>query len=176
MSVPGKPSTRNAAAPFLSRCWNGSRRDTRALRKARAPPIGKFAEDILYRRNKKLLKKGRDLEKLSVRERHKFRIGIKKTRCALEFFESLFPGKRDRKQIARWSKHLKRIQDALGSLNDFIAHQKLAADVALKAPAQNRRARAFVSGVVLGREEEDVKPLMKIAIKEIRELRRVNAF
>jgi hypothetical protein len=39
LSVPGKPSTRNAAAPFLSRCWNGSRRDTRALRKARAPPL-----------------------------------------------------------------------------------------------------------------------------------------
>ena len=148
----------------------------KGTQKGASTPIGKFAEDILYRRNKKLLKKGRDLEKLSVRERHKFRIGIKKTRCALEFFESLFPGKRDRKQIARWSKHLKRIQDALGSLNDFIAHQKLAADVALKAPAQNRRARAFVSGVVLGREEEDVKPLMKIAIKEIRELRPVNAF
>jgi inorganic triphosphatase YgiF len=148
---------------------NGTQKDA-------STPIGKFAEDILQRRYKKLLKKGRDLEKLSARERHKFRIGVKKTRYALEFFESLFPGKRDRKQIARLSKHLKRIQDALGSLNDFIAHQKLAADVALKAPAQNRRARAFVSGVVLGREEEDVKPLMKIAIKEIRELRRVNAF
>src|SRR6266403_1241941 len=137
-------------------------------------PIGKFAVDILHRRGKKLLKKGRDLEKLSARERHKFRIGIKKIRYAVEFFESLFPGKRDRKQIARLSKHSKKIQDALGSLNDFIAHQKLAADVALKARAQNRRARAFVSGVVLGREVEAVKPLMKIAIKEVRELRRLS--
>jgi len=137
-------------------------------------PIGKFAVDILHRRGKKLLKEGRDLEKLSARERHKFRIGIKKIRYAVEFFESLFPGKRDRKQIARLSKHLKKIQDALGSLNDFIAHQKLAADVALKARAQNRRARAFVSGVVLGREVEAVKPLMKIAIKEVRELRRLS--
>jgi hypothetical protein len=48
----------------------------------------------------------------------------------------------------------RRIQDALGALNDFIAHRKLAADAALKAPAQHRRARAFFSGVVLGREEE----------------------
>jgi CHAD domain-containing protein len=71
---------------------------------------------------------------------------------------------------------LKKIQDALGSLNDLVAHQKLAADVALKAPPQNRRARAFVSGVVLGREAEAVKPLLKVAIKEVRELHRANAF
>ena len=43
----------------------------------------------------------------------------------------------------------RRIQDALGALNDFMA-----ADAALKASAQHRRARAFFSGVVLGREEE----------------------
>jgi CHAD domain-containing protein len=80
-------------------------------------------------------------------------------RYLLEFFESLFR-KRERKKMARLSKHLKRTQDALGSLNDFIAHRKLAVDAALKAPAQHRRARAFVSGVVLGREEEALKPLM----------------
>jgi hypothetical protein len=66
---------------------------------------------------------------------------------------------------------LKKIQDALGSLNDYISHQKMAADVALKAPAQNRRARAFASGIILGREDEAVKPLMKAAIKEVHELR-----
>jgi CHAD domain-containing protein len=125
---------------------------------------------------RKLLKQGRDLDRLSVHERHKFRIAVKKIRYAVEFFESLFPGKRKRRQIGRLSKHLKEIQDALGSLNDFIAHRKLAADVALKAPVQNRRARAFVSGVVLGREEEAAKPLMKIAIREVRKLRRVNVF
>jgi inorganic triphosphatase YgiF len=146
------------------------------FRKQGSSPIGQFAVDMLHRRAKKLLKEGRDLEKLSAHERHRFRIRIKKIRYAVEFFESLFPSKRDRKQIARLSKHLKKIQDALGSLNDFVAHQKLAADVALKAPVQNRRARAFVSGVVLGREDEAVKPLMKIAIREVRELRRVNFF
>jgi inorganic triphosphatase YgiF len=139
-------------------------------------PIEKFAADVLHRRARKLLKQGRDLDRLSVHERHKFRIAVKKIRYAVEFFESLFPGKRKRRQIGRLSKHLKEIQDALGSLNDFIAHRKLAADVALKAPVQNRRARAFVSGVVLGREEEAAKPLMKIAIREVRKLRRVNVF
>jgi inorganic triphosphatase YgiF len=139
-------------------------------------PIRKFAADTLHRRAKKVIREGRELDKLSPPERHRFRIRIKKIRYAVEFFESLSSGKRDRKQMARLSKHLKKIQDALGSLNDLVAHQKLAADVALKAPPQNRRARAFVSGVVLGREAEAVKPLLKVAIKEVRELHRANAF
>jgi inorganic triphosphatase YgiF len=145
-------------------------------RKDARTPIGKFAADVLHRRVRKLLKEGRYLDRLSVRERHKFRIAVKKIRYAVEFFESLFPGKHERKQIVRCSRHLKNIQDALGSLNDVVAHQKLAADVALKAPVQNGRARAFGSGIVLGREDEAVKPLMKIAIREVRKLRRANVF
>ena len=98
--------------------------------------IGKFAPKLLHRRVKKIVKAGRDLKALSVRQRHKFRIKIKKIRYAAEFFESLFPAKHDRKQLARLSGRLKKIQDALGALNDYIAHQKLAADVALKTSTQ----------------------------------------
>jgi inorganic triphosphatase YgiF len=143
----------------------------RSVRKGVNASIGKLAAEILRRRIKKVLKRGRDLAKLPALERHKFRIGIKKIRYGAEFFESLFPGKREQKQIARLSNHLKKIQDVLGSLNDFIAHQKMVADLALKSPRQDRRARAFASGIVLGREEEAVKPLLKTAIKEVRALR-----
>jgi inorganic triphosphatase YgiF len=135
--------------------------------------IGKFASDILHRRVKKLRKVGPELERLSPRDRHKFRIRTKKVRYATQFFESLFPDKHDQKQLARLSGHLKPIQDALGSLNDFIAHQKMAAEAALEAPADNRRARAFTSGIILGREDEAVKPLMKAALREVRRLRQV---
>ena len=62
------------------------------------------------------------------------------------------------------------VQDALGSLNDFVAHRKLAVDAALKAPHRKERASAFASGVVLGREEQAVKPLIKVAAKEVRGL------
>jgi inorganic triphosphatase YgiF len=143
----------------------------RSVRRGVDTPIVKFAPEILHRRLKKVIKQGRDLAKLPARERHTFRIRIKKIRYGAEFFESLFPGKREQKQIARLSDHLKNIQDALGSLNDFIAHQKMVADLALKSPRQDRRARAFASGIVLGREEEAVKPLIKTAIKEVRALR-----
>jgi inorganic triphosphatase YgiF len=143
----------------------------RSIRKGVTPPIGKLAAEILRRRIKKVIKQGRDLAKLPARERHMFRIRIKKIRYGAEFFVSLFPGKREQKQIVRLANHLKKIQDALGSLNDFISHQKMATEVALKSSREDQRARAFASGIVLGREEEAVRPLIKTAIKEVRALR-----
>ncbi|WFU18380.1 CYTH and CHAD domain-containing protein [Bradyrhizobium sp. CB3481] len=133
--------------------------------------ISKFATDLLNRRVKKVRKDGRILQDMSPMDRHKLRIRVKKIRYAMEFFESLFPGKRERKQLVRLSRHLKKIQGALGSLNDFIADSKMAADAALHAPPQNRRARAFASGFIVGHEAEQTKPLMKAASKEVRALR-----
>ena len=71
---------------------------------------------------------------------------------------------------------MKKIQSALGALNDFVAHRQMAADAALHAPPQNRRARAFASGVVVGREDEATKPLMKKANREVGKLDRAAAF
>ncbi|MGV7211917.1 CYTH and CHAD domain-containing protein [Bradyrhizobium sp. UFLA05-112] len=144
---------------------------TIATKDAKAP-IGKFAGNLLHRRIRKLRKQGRHLDEMSARERHKLRIRAKKIRYALEFFESLFQSRRERKQMAGLSRHLKKIQNALGSLNDFVAHRDLAVDAALKAraPRHEGRARAFASGVVLGREDQAVKPLVKVAEREVRGL------
>ena len=133
-------------------------------------PISKFAANVLHRRIRKVSKDGRDLDKMSPPARHQLRIRAKKIRYAVEFFETLFPSKREQKQLARLSTHLKKVQDALGSLNDFVAHRQMAADAALKAPRQHPRALAVASGVVLGREDQAVKPLVKIAAKELRGL------
>ena len=130
-----------------------------------------FAVDLLNRRVKKVRKDGKSLQDMSPQERHKLRIKAKKIRYAVEFFESLFPGKRDQKQLTRLSRHLKKIQSALGSLNDFIADSKLAADAALNAPPRDRRARAFASGFIVGHEAEQTMPLMKAASKEVSALR-----
>jgi inorganic triphosphatase YgiF len=145
-------------------------------REVASTPVRKFASDEVRRRLKKARKAGRALENLSARDRHKFRIRAKKIRYGIEFFESLFSGKRRQKELARLSEYLKGIQDALGSLNDLVAHRKIAMDVGLNGPARNRRARAFASGVVLGREDAAAKPLMKTAVTEVRKLRRVDAF
>ncbi|MGX9425713.1 MULTISPECIES: CYTH and CHAD domain-containing protein [Bradyrhizobium] len=133
-------------------------------------PIEKFAADVLHRRTRKARKQGRHLDRLQPRARHKLRIRIKKIRYAVDFFESLFPAKRERKRLKRLSSHLKKIQDALGALNDFVAHRKMALAAALQAPRENRRARALAAGVVVGREDKAVRPLMKTALKEAHRL------
>ena len=137
--------------------------------------LGEFAAKLLDRRMRKAHKDAEKLQEMTATERHKFRIRMKKLRYAAEFFESLFRSKRERKALARLSKHSKKIQDALGSLNDFIADRKLAADAALHAPPQDRRARAFASGIIVGREDEQARPLMKAAAKELRALRHLSA-
>ncbi|MCA1455645.1 CHAD domain-containing protein [Bradyrhizobium sp. BRP22] len=133
-------------------------------------PIEKFAADVLRRRTRKTRKEGVQLDRLSPRARHKLRIRIKKIRYAVDFFEGLFPARRERKRLARLSRHLKNIQDALGALNDFVAHRKMALAAALQAPRENRRARALAAGVMVGREDKSVRPLMKTALKEARRL------
>jgi inorganic triphosphatase YgiF len=136
--------------------------------------LGEFAAELLDRRIRKAQKDAGKLQAMTARERHKFRIRMKKIRYAAEFFESLFRSKRERKILARLSKHSKKIQDALGSLNDFIADRKMAAEAALQAPSQDGRAHVFVSGIIVGREEEQAKPLLKAAAKEVRALRHLS--
>jgi inorganic triphosphatase YgiF len=136
--------------------------------------LGEFAAKLLNRRMGKAHKDAEKLQEMTATERHKFRIRMKKLRYAAEFFESLFSSKRERKALVRLSKHAKKIQDALGSLNDFIANRKMAAEAALQAPPQDRRARAFASGIIVGREDEQARPLIKAAAKELRALRHLS--
>jgi inorganic triphosphatase YgiF len=131
--------------------------------------VDSFAEDVLHHRLRKIRKDGKHLRTLSAQDRHKLRIRIKKIRYALEFFESLHKG-RERKRLTRLSRHLKGLQGMLGSLNDFAAHRKMAADAALHAPRANRRARAFTAGIMLGEEKEATRPLLKGAAKAIKQL------
>ena len=119
-------------------------------------------------------KGGRHLENLSASERHKLRIKIKKLRYAAGFFESLYADA-ERKGLARFSGRLKKLQDALGALNDFIAHREMATDAALNAPPENCRARAFASGVMIGQEHEAAKKLMNTARREFERLKPLRA-
>ena len=154
--------------------WIETRTKTRA--QAASNPIKDFAGNILRHRLKKVCKGGKHLDTLSAQERHKLRIKIKKIRYALEFFDSLYPGKRDKKVLMRVSEKLKTIQNALGSLNDFAAHREMTEEAALHAPRAHRRARAFMAGIILGREDDATKPVLKTAVKAIKHLGSVSAF
>ncbi|OPY98535.1 hypothetical protein A5906_30910 [Bradyrhizobium sacchari] len=135
--------------------------------------IAAYAAAMLDRRIRKARKQGKHLDDLDPVQRHKLRIKIKKIRYAIDFFKSLYSD-RDQKQLATLSDQLKQIQSALGSLNDFMTHRELATETALAAPPANRRAQAFASGFIVGREREAARGLMKDAAGELHRLHRLH--
>ncbi|HET8729092.1 MAG TPA: CHAD domain-containing protein, partial [Alphaproteobacteria bacterium] len=83
--------------------------------------IDGLAERLLQKRHKAVLKAGRHFAQLTPEERHALRIAVKKQRYAVDFFQSLYGGRRMR---GYW-KSLKRLQAALGHLNDAAVAMRL---------------------------------------------------
>ncbi|MEN3383541.1 MAG: hypothetical protein V7608_3585 [Hyphomicrobiales bacterium] len=148
--------------------------ETRAAPSDADKSVGPYAAELLDRRIRKARKQGRRLNELSPRQRHKLRIRIKKIRYALDFFEHLHADS-GRKEIAQLSSRLKKVQSALGALNDFVAHRKIAMQAGLAAPQANRRAQAFASGFLVGQEQEAAGGLLKGAGHELQRLRPLTA-
>ncbi len=84
-------------------------------------PVGGLADQLLSRRAKKARRAGHGFADLSVAERHKLRIALKKLRYAAEFFRSLY----DDKPARRYIQELSAFQDALGHLNDVATATRL---------------------------------------------------
>jgi inorganic triphosphatase YgiF len=137
-------------------CGDWTRNDNRVIRE-RPAAIAAAAE--LERRARKIRKQGKHLSGLDPRRPHKLRVKAKKLRYGCEFFAGAFPGKKRSRRRSRFAGKLKKLQNALGDLNDIIVHQELAEQSATNpAPSigrhRRRRARkAFAAGRLAGREE-----------------------
>jgi inorganic triphosphatase YgiF len=140
-------------------------------------PIEGFAADILARRTKKAMKKAKRIRQLDGQQRHKLRIAVKKLRYASDFFGSLFAGRKAKKRLPDFKARLTDLQDRLGALNDIKVHQKLAPKlVAGKPRAKAARAQAFAIGVVSGREQGEIEPLLNAADKDARKFSYIRPF
>jgi CHAD domain-containing protein len=80
-----------------------------------------YADAVLERLYRKVLKRGRHLMKLEPAGLHELRIRIKKLRYAGEFFASLYPRKRGRALLTA----LRELQDLLGHANDAAVAERL---------------------------------------------------
>ncbi len=108
-------------------------------------PVVEFADRLLAKRHRKVLKRGRDFAGLTAVERHRLRIALKKLRYATEFFHALYRPKRAQPYLAA----LKELQDTLGHLNDVAVAERLVSGLDEPAGAE-RSALAMGSGLVLG--------------------------
>ena len=131
---------------------------------------------MLTRRTKKATKKAKKLRKLDARQRHKLRIAIKKLRYAGDFFGPLLQNPKTTRHLSTFQDRLKDLQDHLGALNDIQVHQKLVPKLALGKSQPKTSRRVFSAGVVSGREQSEIEPLLSAAIIDARKFAKVRPF
>jgi triphosphatase len=144
-----------------------------ALRNQRIKP---FAADLFARRIAKARKRARDIRELSISDRHKLRIAMKKLRYSIYFFEGLFDGHASKKALSQYKKCLGSLQDNLGALNDIAVHQQMV--TRFRNDIENRKSEpvAFAAGAVVGTERSETEKLLAAAEKAAHRLRRAREF
>jgi inorganic triphosphatase YgiF len=110
-------------------------------------PVGDFAPAALARSWKKIAKRGARLDTLSPEERHEMRKALKAFRYAVEFFGSLYDGRK----VGRFVKDLKKLQDVFGYVNDVATAKALGAICEERCAGSRPAQRA--AGYALGWHE-----------------------
>ena len=143
------------------------------LRQQRIKP---FAAGLFDRRIAKAKKRAKAISELSVRDRHKLRIAMKKLRYSIHFFESLFDGHASRKALTSYKDCLGSLQDSLGALNDIAVHQRMV--TRFRNDIENRKAEpvAFAAGAVVGTERGETEKLLAAAERAAHKLRKAKTF
>ncbi len=116
-----------------------------------AAPITTLAVLALNKCWKKVGKRAHNLETLTVEQRHELRKELKKLRYAVEFLSSLFPAR----QVEPFLKHLRKLQNVFGDLNDAATvRAKFAGDnFAAAGDIQLQRAIGWLMGACEARGE-----------------------
>ena len=107
-------------------------------------PVLSFAERVLARQDRKLRKGGRSHTEMEPDDLHEVRILGKKLRYAVEFFDSLHAGRKQR----RFLKRVKAVQDVLGAVNDAAVASELAQSLSQRM--RKSVASAFSAGEASG--------------------------
>jgi inorganic triphosphatase YgiF len=93
---------------------HGWRQVPKPQRLAQTSPLVELARRALRRGQRRVMAGARAFPSLAAAQRHALRIAIKRQRYAVEFFEPLFPARRQVPYLAA----LRRLQDGLGRCND----------------------------------------------------------
>lgn len=144
-----------------------------ALRNGMVKP---FAAELFSRRIAKAKKSSRNISKLGVHDRHKLRLGMKKLRYSIQFFETLYVGRNRKQALSSYKRCLADLQDSLGALNDIAVHQRMASRLRNAVESRQSESVAFAAGAVVGTERSETKELLVAAEKAASRLRKAKAF
>ncbi len=104
-----------------------------------------LSDALIAKGHDKVRKTAKRFETLSVAERHRLRIDVKRLRYATDFFGALYP----RKKVRRYAARLTKIQDALGYRNDVAVARGLVARLGDSSPGDDDAARCRHAGAVV---------------------------
>ncbi|CAM2185765.1 triphosphatase [Burkholderia latens] len=126
-------------------------------RAALVQPARPFARDVLRRRHRKLIKRGKRLADLDDHRRHRARIAAKKVRYATEFFASLC----SKQAVRAYVGALTGLQDDLGWRNDAVVADRLLKALPRTSPEAAPGA-GFARGFLAARAASDHQTLKKL--------------
>lgn len=113
-----------------------------------AQPAEDHAQSALRKTWKRMAKRARGIEDLTIEERHELRKALKRLRYAVEFFAPLYP----QRSVKPFFKRLKSLQDLFGDVNDVAVTESLFAGP--DAPAAGDPAAERAVGLVIGARRE----------------------
>jgi CHAD domain-containing protein len=132
--------------------------------------LGKTARRMLERQVKRVNKRGKIARSREEADLHRLRIALKKLRYTAEFFAPLYP----RKDVKKYLKKLRGLQNQLGDLND-IANVRGVVGSLMRDDA-SEPAACFAAGAVTGWYGARTPRVIKQAVKRYRKFRRVAPF
>lgn len=135
-------------------------------------PIGDHCVKLLQKRDRDVRRRGRDVAHLSETALHELRLAVKRLRYAVDFFESLYPGK----QVKAYRKRLARLQDGLGYLNDVAAADTLLRGLGGGDGNQAPPTWAHAGGLVAGWHRHAAIAAKDRLIKDMASLLRAKPF
>ena len=110
-------------------------------------PLPGLANELLAKRYRKAMKKGKNFGNLPWETRHEVRILLKKLRYGTEFMSQLFPEKAAR----RYAKHAAAIQDVLGYANDIAVSRSVVDGLTAGVIDSERKLQtAKAAGLIIG--------------------------
>jgi CHAD domain-containing protein len=131
-----------------------------------------MARRVPAQRSRKLTRRIRKLESLSPTERHRLRIAVKKLHYGSEFFADLFRPR----EVERFAKPLRKLQNCLGKLNDLRTHESIAHELAREGQGSTASEQAFGAGFVTGRESSHERELLHAARRAGKKLAGAHGF
>jgi CHAD domain-containing protein len=147
----------------------------------RERPISKLAPQLLHDSFKKVVKKGRKLEKLDPEARHSLRLDAKQLRYATGFFADLYTGA-PAKAHKRFERAMRNMQSTLGELTDIATAAELSAEIVgahdPEAPIAGHASAqaAFAAGLVAAHRAEGEKQAKAAALNAYRAFEKAEPF